>query len=633
MVIYLLQGLCFFALGWAVLLESRHDSSLPLGHHLRWLGVSAVTQSLAIWLRSPGLIAGITVLESILLLLETTAAILLIRFGIGLVGEAGPLPEWMELVPAVLFVPLSLIVAYALVVLITGTADVEVWLRRLLVVPGALLAAFGFYRQWRGLRGDKWPYHLMLGAACAFAFEALVSGLASAGQHDLIPWFNASTLYRLTGITMENGRLISSFLMACFVIGALNVFQNERQQQIKKLEEERREAEAAALNAESLARHSAEDWINGLVLVSRHIANLNVIDDVLIEIVGLSRRLLHAETAALALSDSAGSTLVLKCYATAEDEFTASPADVQNAVILAALKGVHSLNYLGKPGDTPWICPIVQQPIKAAVIVPLRLDNRLLGGIWVTRYQQKPFSETDVNALERLSDQAVIALEHGLMAARLQSVAVLEERSRIAREMHDGLAQILGYISLEMQTLAAMIQQHDETGALNEIRQAREMIKTAQADVRENILSLRTTLSGEGDLIGALRQYVDEFGIQTGMSTDFICNCQSDELALSALAETQLVRIVQEALTNIRKHARAKAVQVQIVQEEAHLQVFVEDDGIGFAELPVGNSHFGLLTMRERAQSVGGNVQVTSVPGTGTCVAVEVPLLQRSFST
>jgi signal transduction histidine kinase len=632
MLIYLLQGLCFFALGWAVLLEARHDSSLPLGHHLRWLGASALAQSISIWLQT--LIAGIHALEGVPLLLEAVAAVLLIRFGIGLVGEAGPLPEWMELAPAVLFVPLGLIVAYALIVLISGASDVEVWLRRLLVIPGSLLAAFGFFRQWRGLRRDGWPGYLMLGAAGAFALDALVSGVVvSAGQHRLTEWLSASALYRLTGITMEGGRLASAFLITAFVIGALNVFQNERNQQVKKLEDERRAAEAATLRIESGARQSAENWINGLVSVSRHIANLNRIDEILIEIVSLARRLLHAEAAALALSDSAGGALALKCYATASGEFRSHPIDVQNPIILGALKSSHSLNYLAKTGDAPWICPVVQQPVRSAVIVPLRLDGRILGGLWVTRHDQRAFDDTDTTALERLADQTVIALEHGLMAARLQSVAVLEERSRIAREMHDGLAQILGYISLEMQTLAALIQQHDEAGALNEIRQAREMIKTAQADVRENILSLRTTLSGGVDFIGAMRQYVDEFGIQTGMNTNFACNCQSDELALSALAETQLVRIVQEALTNIRKHARAKSVQVQLVQDEDRLQVLVEDDGIGFAEPAAGNSHFGLQTMSERAQSVDGKVEVTSIPGAGTCVAIELPLLQRSFST
>jgi signal transduction histidine kinase len=219
----------------------------------------------------------------------------------------------------------------------------------------------------------------------------------------------------------------------------------------------------------------------------------------------------------------------------------------------------------------------------------------------------------------------VIALEHAMMAGRLQSLAVMEERSRIAREMHDSLAQILGYLSLQTQTLEALVKQGDQNIVLCELKRARDSIRAAQDDVRESILSLRTTLSGDFGLIQALRRYVEEFGVQTGIRAVLIDETKP-WLALSPLAETQLVRIVQEALTNVRKHAQARQVEVRMIVPNSVLHVIVTDDGIGIQDAAIERSHFGLQTMRERAESIGGSLLVSSIVGEGTQVEFRLPL-------
>ena len=167
-----------------------------------------------------------------------------------------------------------------------------------------------------------------------------------------------------------------------------------------------------------------------------------------------------------------------------------------------------------------------------------------------------------------------------------------------------------------MQTLEALVRQGQNTEALAELGQARGHIQEAQADVREGILSLRTTLSGQAGLVPALRQYVDEFEVQTGIQAAVVCDFAS-EPSLSPLAEAQLMRIAQEALTNVRKHAHARQVEVKLELLPQRLHVIVADDGQGFCADEVGQGHFGLHTMRERAESVGGRLTVTSgVDGT-----------------
>jgi signal transduction histidine kinase len=540
----------------------------------------------------------------------------------------------MTFAPVVLLVPVSLLIAYALVVAVTETPvhlAADVWSRYLLYLPGSLLASFGFVRQWRRLPQLGLPQArgLLLGAAIAFLFNALVAGLiAPAVPYGLALWLNADYVLALTGVPVQVWRAVSAIAMTFFVLRALDVFEAERAQQLHELRTKEERAQHLALQAQTAARQAAESWTEGLVWISRRIAGLEAVDQVLEAIVGLARRLLQADLAALALWNDSGSQLELKCYARSGGVQTTSGKLISNPLILAALRDRAPRRFpdeLGGPED--WTCPVLDRKIRAAVIVPLQLDEKPLGGLWVARADSRSFMPADVTGLEHLADQAVIAIEHALMAARLQSLAVTEERSRIAREMHDGLAQVLGYLGLEMQTLDALVRQGDQEAVLAELKEARRHIVEAQADVRENILSLRTTLAGDLGLIPALRQYAEEFEVQTGIAACVVGDVE-EVARLSPLAEAQLVRIVQEALANVRKHARAEQVRVRLMSRDGCLRVMVTDDGQGFGPQLVARGHFGLQTMRERAESVGGGLTIASAPGAGTQVELWLPFAQ-----
>jgi nitrate/nitrite-specific signal transduction histidine kinase len=212
----------------------------------------------------------------------------------------------------------------------------------------------------------------------------------------------------------------------------------------------------------------------------------------------------------------------------------------------------------------------------------------------------------------------------------LQSFSIVQERGRIAREMHDGLAQVLGYLNLQVQTLGSLLNQGKTEKLQTELLQMRQAIQTAHADVRENILSLRTTLAQEKGLEAAVDEYLTEFGIQTGIKTKFSYQIDG-ELDLSSIAEVQLVCILQEALTNVRKHAKAASVDVSITKkanenvDQVHMQIM--DDGIGFA-MAGSKRNFGLQTMRERAESVNGRLAIKSESGAGTVIECWLPCLQ-----
>ncbi len=638
--VYFVYGLAFFSLGLAVALEARRPSALALSRHLTWLAAFGLTHSLVEWADmfiatgpAENVAAVLSVARTVLLPLS---AALLVRFGAGLLGEAGPLPDWVTFAPPALLVVLALVAGYGLVVALTEppmALAAEVWSRYLLYFPGCLLAAAGFVRQavhlpQAGL-GQARP--LLWGAAAAFGLNALVAGLlVPPAPFGLAPWLNSDLALSFTRLPVQIWRALSAVAVTLLVMRAMGVFEAERRQTLARLTAERERDQQSALHAQLAARRAAEDWTQTLVGISRGVANMDDVDQVLAAIVEAARRLLDADVAALALWNDAGLSLELRYSATAGAPEAAAEchAPIQDALITRVVREGRSIRLPQAASESPvgWLCPALGRPIRAACIVPLRLNEQSLGGLWVGREATRPFAPGDLSSLERLADQAVIALEHALMAARLQSLAVTEERARIAREMHDGLAQVLGYLSLQMQTLEALVRRGDCPATLAELKQARAHILEAQADVRENILSLRTTLAGDIGLLPALQQYLDEFQVQTGIAAELV-NAAPGAPRLSPLAEAQLVRIVQEALTNVRKHAGAGQVQVRLAAAEGELRVAIADNGQGISAPEDGRWRFGLSTMRERAESVGGDLSIHSAPGQGTTIEARLPLV------
>jgi signal transduction histidine kinase len=638
--VYFVYGLSFFSLGLVAWLEARRGSELHLGSQLPWLAAFAITHSVVEWVDMFLLIPTSDPFSSPLQYIHTfllpISALLLIRFGIGLINEGGPLPQWLTFAPLALLIPISFLVAYAVIVTFTFTSihwAAEVWSRYLFYLPGCVLTSFGFMRQWRGLMraGLAKARNLMLGAALAFLFYAFVAGLVvPESPFGTSPWLNYAIVLQITGIPVQLWRALSALVLLFLVMRAFGVFEEERTQRMQALRIERERTQAQALSAQAKARESAEEWTNGLVDISRRISNMENVDVVLAGITELAQRLLNADIASLALWDTAGLQLNHKCFATRTGKGDPSPEPITNPLILDLLRRGQAAQYPDEthPASTRWDWLVLDRQVRAAVLVPLVFENQQVGGIWVGRFTAEYFGPAHVVGLERLADQAVISIEHAVMTSRLQSLAVLEERSRIAREMHDGLLQVLGYLSLETQTLESLARQGNLTALQAELKKARESIKTAQADVRENVLSLRTTLAGDAGLIPSLRKYVEEFGLQAGIDVEFV-----DEIGaaprLSPLAETQLVRIIQEALTNVRKHAHAQHVQVSLSPFDHSIRILVKDDGIGFSAGEANKNHFGLQTMHERAASFNGRLTIASELNHGTLLELSVPFLDR----
>ncbi len=637
--VFFVYGLAFFVMGVAVALETRRTSGLAFGRHLTWLAAFGFTHSLVEWadlfiMMEPAgpAMDSLTLARTILL---PASALCLVRFGAGLVSQAGPLPDWLTLTPLVLLVPGTLLIAYALTLIATRppwTTAADVWSRYLLYFPGYVLAGIGFLRQRWSLdeSGLGSASHLLLGAAAAFFFNAVVAGLiVPRAPYGLAPWLNYENVAAAIGVPVQVGRALAAVAVTILVLRALGVFEAERQQQMERLRAEREEAQAEMLAAHAKARETAERWTEALVQISRKIASLDNVDTTLGIIVDRARELLAADLAALALWDERQQALLLKAVASERGIETGQTVAVQRGLIVDVARSCQALGASSAEGLLePWHCSVLQTTVEAAGVVPLCLEEGSLGALWVARITPHPFTDDDLAGLEHLGDQAVIAIEHALLAGQLQTLAVTEERERIAREMHDGLSQILGYLGLEIQTLEALVQTGDEASLLEQLREIRRHINEAYVDVRENILSLRTTLSGDKGLISALGEYIDEFGVYDDTEITLVVDAL-DPLPLSPLVEVQLIRIVQEALTNMRKHAQARHTQVKLSVENGWVYASIADDGVGW-DGQLDNGHFGLQMMRERAESVGGTLTVASDPGQGTQVTLRLPTVSNN---
>lgn len=225
-------------------------------------------------------------------------------------------------------------------------------------------------------------------------------------------------------------------------------------------------------------------------------------------------------------------------------------------------------------------------------------------------------------------------LEHELLQQQ-KALAAVKERERLARELHDGLGQVLGYVNTQSQAVRELLAQGQKAEVDAHLKRLTEVAQNAHADIREYILGLRATGASEQGFLPALREYLRRFNQYHEIQTRLTVCDEMQEITLGPNVEAQLMRMIQEALTNVRKHAETQDIKIDISLCGDGLAVVVEDAGRGFdpAQVSVqGGRHLGLRLMRERAAEIGASVEVESQPGHGTKVTIQVPLDRENHS-
>ncbi len=241
-----------------------------------------------------------------------------------------------------------------------------------------------------------------------------------------------------------------------------------------------------------------------------------------------------------------------------------------------------------------------------------------------------------LNALALTFNQMAAELQqHTEKEARrmeLQRQTIVDERERIARELHDGFAQLLSYANTRLAAIRLFLQKKQPDRVLENLDKMDEVLQQMFVDVREAIVGLRMTGDFSSSLAEMLKNYVEQFRRFSDLAVKLNLDPDIDLYDLPPETEIQMLRVSQEALSNIRKHARAKTVTVDLLREDGCLVLRISDDGIGFDVDRICDDswpHFGLCTMQERVASLGGEFTVESTPGEGTCVTARIPIKKK----
>ena len=303
--------------------------------------------------------------------------------------------------------------------------------------------------------------------------------------------------------------------------------------------------------------------------------------------------------------------------------------EVAQAIIDGILQGVM---VSGKPvllgnlaGD-----PNVHQELRALIGAPLvDQDGTAIGAILVGNRRSKGFTQRQLALLETLATQVTLVIQNSELMVESEFKTVMAERSRLAREIHDGLAQTLGFLKLQ----TAQMQNFMTSGNFERLEESLhatyKILAEAYLDARQAIDGLRISPTNEG-LPAWLEQTSVEF--QESSDLEVVLLEVNNIEGLAPEIQAQLVRIVQEALSNIRKHAQATQVWISCHSNEGDLILEVRDDGRGFSpeDIP-GASQYGLKGMRERSELIGADFQVISRSREGTTVRVRLPAQSREL--
>jgi PAS domain S-box-containing protein len=212
--------------------------------------------------------------------------------------------------------------------------------------------------------------------------------------------------------------------------------------------------------------------------------------------------------------------------------------------------------------------------------------------------------------------------------AQQRSLAILHEREQLARELHDNLGQVFAFVNAQGQTIHRLLCQGDLSTADEYVNRLLEVAREADVGIRESIIGLRATISENG-LFPTLTQYLAKYERNYSIQTRLEGSETFAYEAFEPLVEVHLLRILQEALTNVRKHANARCVRIAFALEDGWARITVQDDGQGF-DLGISSTgreeHVGLRVMRERAEEMGGSLSLKSASGQGTELVVRVPV-------
>ena len=367
-----------------------------------------------------------------------------------------------------------------------------------------------------------------------------------------------------------------------------------------------------------------------LVEATRAIAEVLDVEAVLRLIVESVRNLVGAEYAALGIVDSAGRIERFITIGVAPDERARIGTPPRGHGLLGLIireRRSYRIPDIGAHPDSFGFPP--HHPTMSSFLgVPVVTQGRSIGNLYLTNKRDAAeFSDSDQLLVEMFALRAGIAIENARLHEQVQRLAVVEERERIAKDLHDGVIQAIYGVALSLEDVPLiMAEEPDEASA--RIDRAIDSLNLTIREIRNFILGLRSELLHGADLLAGLATLANEFSA-TGASEIELDLAIDPDLAagIPTHLRVQLLQMAREALSNAARHARARRTRIVMRVEDAALLLRVEDDGVGFDPLADRSAgHLGLANLYDRAAAFGGTVTIESTLGAGTTLSIRVPI-------
>lgn len=358
-------------------------------------------------------------------------------------------------------------------------------------------------------------------------------------------------------------------------------------------------------------------------------SNLSL-DKVLRQIVESARELANARYAALGVPDGSGSLSRFVHSGMDSDVVATIPHLPEGRGLLGAILDEGRTIRIPEIGADPRSVgfPEGHPPMKSFLGVPIRVGGEIVGNLYLTdKLDAKEFSQTDQELIELLAANAAIAIKNAQLYEQVGRLAIVEERSRIGMDLHDGVIQAIYAVGLTLESARLLLSEQDkeQQEVVNLLDNAIDSLNDAIRDIRNFILDLRPRRF-EGDLAQGLARLAREFQANTMIPVTLDLSPQEiDRLSLDV--SRAIFFTTQEALANVARHAKANRVTVSTRCEDHSVSVLVKDDGVGFdVEKGSQATGHGLANMRARAEELGGEFEVDSEPGKGTCISFTMPI-------
>ncbi len=284
-----------------------------------------------------------------------------------------------------------------------------------------------------------------------------------------------------------------------------------------------------------------------------------------------------------------------------------------------------------KTSPTPCLeCAFLSSTYDACLTAPLLVGSTKIGALCAARNDGKPFNDSDSRSLTLLANSAAIAISNAQLRQSSEEIvwetAVLNERDRIAIELHDNIAQILSFCNLKIEQIQSALPVNQTDDLLTDLQTIKSSVETAHTQIRVVLHDLKQPpASLRENFVQELTTLIDKFRHSANLKINLGVS-ETAVLDFSVEAQHQTLLIIREALNNTHRHAQASSVNIQVVELYDKINFIIKDDGRGFSEDCLEQEgHYGLSIMRERAYRSGGRFTLDSAPGQGTTIILSYP--------